>query len=586
MGRIWNIAVVFGLVFALFAGSFQTTSFAAEAGKESITVVGTDETEVLLSETEINPDGKSTALQTLINAVGSGNVEISESTYGKMITGIKGLKAKDNFFWAFYINGVSAQVGADQYIVKKGDQISFHYVDWKAAPLKAATLKVISNTGLMKEATDIAFENEPTAFQLLQVVLGDKVKYTESQYGKMITSIDGLEGKDTYYWAFYVNGQIATVGADSYKLKAGDQISFQYESWEKPGEETEELPKEDTSKPISEPISSEKMQKSIDLASQYVVKNQVGEWEAIALKQAGKELSKNYLENIKKVIKDRNGRFSKITDYERYTLGIVAAGGDPSNIAGYNLIENIYNGEVTKQGLNGVLYALIALDSANFEIPKTAKWSREKLINYLLEKQNKDGGWSWDGSATSDIDTTAMVLTSLAPYINQENVKFKMDTTVNYLSKQYASAKINNSSTAAQVIIALSAAGIDANGDLFANKEASLMTYLLTFQNKDGGFDWQGGDVSDVMSTSQAIQGIVSYQLFLNNNGSLYQISQSPVSSSKVDDNSEISNPINKVVEGKLLPNTATNTYNLFVFGLILLLLGAILFMIEKRKKA
>lgn len=57
-------------------------------------------------------------------------------------------------------------------------------------------------------------------------------------------------------------------------------------------------------------------------------------------------------------------------------MGALAAGEDPTNIEGYNLVQAIYNGNVTKQGLNGVAYALIALDSANFEVPSSAKWTR------------------------------------------------------------------------------------------------------------------------------------------------------------------------------------------------------------------
>jgi LPXTG-motif cell wall-anchored protein len=358
-------------------------------------------------------------------------------------------------------------------------------------------------------------------------------------------------------------------------------ISFQYESWETPGKEIDEETNENTT-PVNEAISEVKLQKAIDSASQYVLKNQVGEWEAIALMHAGKKLPADYSKNIITQIKEKNGKFSKVTDYERFTLGVLAAGGNPTNVNGYNLIESIYNGNLTKQGLNGVFYGLIALDSANFEIPTSAKWSREKLVSYVLEKQNEDNGWSWDGSEKSDLDTTAMVLTSLAPYKGDKKVKSVIDEGVQYLSSQYKVGKIDNSSTAAQVVIALSAIGIDANGALFTKEGNSLISYLLTFQNTDGGFDWQGGNVSDVMSTSQGIQGIVAYQLFLNGKDSLYQIPFNPENSVTGNMDEDSSN----VVEGKPLPNTATNTYNYLVFGLLLLVFGMVFFNIEKRKKA
>jgi LPXTG-motif cell wall-anchored protein len=586
------------LVFALIIGCFQTPVVkAAEQNQVTISVFGNVLTGVVSLETTMKTTSNITALEALSNTLGANNLEYSESTYGKMITGINGLQATGNFYWAFYINGLSAQIGADQYIVQDGDRLSFRYQDWTLASENNVSIKVVGNKGLMKEVANIPFTEEPTAFQLLQVVYGDKLKFSESQYGKMITSIDGLEMAGTNYWAFYVNGVMSSVGADTYLLKTGDQISFQYESWETPGKETSPDTNEEASPGKSTapnlPISATKLQKAIDVASQYVRKNQVGEWEAIALQQAGKELPVHYLDNVTKLVKDKNGRFSKITEYERYTLGILAAGGNPTNVAGYNLIESIYNGEIAKQGLNGVFYGLIALDSAKFDIPKSAKWSREKLVSQLLEKQNKDNGWSWDGSGKSDIDTTAMVITALSPYKEQTDVKAAIDLAVQYLLSHYQTGKIDNSSTAAQVVIGLSSIGVDANSTVFTKDGISLFMYLLSFQNVDGGFDWQGGSISDVFSTSQGFQGLVSYQLFVNGKGALYQLPlfpeitspEAPNSDATPDATPDSNSVVNDGEEGKPLPNTATNTYNYLLVGFLLILMGIIFFIIDRRKK-
>jgi LPXTG-motif cell wall-anchored protein len=592
-----NFFMLFVLVFAFISGSFQTSIYAAEqTQEETITVVG--DKGVLLEETSININEKITAFDVLRNTVGVNNLEFSESTYGKMITGIKGLQAKGNYYWAFYVNGISAQVGADQYIVQKGDRLSFKYVDWTVASENRVSIKIVGDKGILKEVENISFIDKPTAFQLLQAVLGNQLEFSESEYGKMITSINGVKMEGTNYWAFYVNGQMAALGADKYQLKANDLISFQYESWETPGEDPEEGTEDETTPepttPQVAPISDTKLSNAINAGSNYVVKNQVGEWEAVALKQSGKEIPANYLENVTKLIKDKKGKFSRITDYERYTIGILAAGGNPTNVAGYNLIEAIYNGNVTKQGLNGVFYGLIALDSASFEIPENAKWTREKLVAHLLENQNDDHGWSWDGSKKSDIDTTAMVLTALAPYKDDTIVKKAIEVAVQYLSSQYQTTKIDNSSTAAQVVVALSSIGVDANDPLFTKEGISLISYLLSFQNADGGFDWQGGDSSDVMSTSQGIQGVVAYHLFINKLGGLYQLplhSETPPEEVPNDENNdgitpEPNNDSSEGEEGLPLPNTASNTYNYLLIGIVLLMMGACLFIIEKRKKA
>jgi LPXTG-motif cell wall-anchored protein len=594
-----NLWMALLLVFTLIIGGFQTPVFAAEQGKQgTITVIGNDEVNPIVLETNVLYGEAETATQALIKAVGAENIEFTDTTYGKMLTAINGVVAEGTHFWAFFINGISAQAGADTYVVQNGDKLTFRYTDWTKTPQNTVSLKVVdSGKNTVNELSGIEVINNPTAFQLLQVGLGpDKVGFSETAYGKMITSINGIEATGTQFWAFYIDGKMASVGADSYPLQPGNQISFQLESWQDTPE-SDDNGEADPNLP-SGTVSEATLQQSVDAVSQYVLKNELGEWEVIALRQAGKTIPTNYYESIKVLVKEKQGKFSRITDTERYVLGILAAGGDPTNVEGYNLIERIYNGNVTKQGLNGVAYALIALDSANFSIPDNAQWSREKLVSLLLKKQNVDGGWAWDESTTSDVDTTAMILTALAPYKDQVEVKVKVETAVQYLSSQYKASKIDNSSTAAQVIIALSALGIDANSLLFVKDSGSLLQFFLTFQNEDGGFDWQSGDESDIFSTSQGLQGIVAYQLFSQGQGSLYQMTlaeQKPETVRPVAERPVVEQPSLQPPDqtnetngqnSNELPNTATNLYNLLALGLLLIIIGSVFYFNQKKVKA
>ncbi|WML50635.1 prenyltransferase/squalene oxidase repeat-containing protein [Neobacillus sp. PS3-34] len=250
-----------------------------------------------------------------------------------------------------------------------------------------------------------------------------------------------------------------------------------------------------------------------------------------------------------------------------------------------------------KQGLNGVAYGLIALDSANFKVPASAKWTKQKLVNELISKQNKDGGWTWDpSSTTSDIDTTAMVLTALAPHKGEAGVQEKIDQAVEYLSKQYHAGKIDNSSTAAQAVIALSSLNLDASDASFTKDGTSLISYLLTFQNADGGFDWQGGDVSDAFSTSQGFQAVVAYQLKVNGKGPLYQLplsqatgkagASSVATDSKPDDAAKKPTDRTDGKQGHKLPVTASEDYNMIALGSLMILAGFVALFIQRRKKA
>lgn len=584
------------LIFTLFMSGLQAPVLAADLGKQgSITVLGLDGANPILAKTTVQISDTETATEALMAVVGESNVEFTDSSYGKMLTGINGVKAEGTNYWAFFINGVSAQVGSDSYIVQNGDQLTFRLTDWTKTPQNTVSLQVVnSDKNTVTDQSGIEVIGSPTAFQLLQVILGpDKVGYSESQYGKMITSINGIQAEGTNYWAFYVNDKMAEVGADSYPLQSGNQISFKLESWQdgsgdgNAGGDTNPDPN-----PSGGAVSEKTIQTSVDSASKYVLQNNLGEWEVIALKQTGQTIPATYLASVKSLVKEKQGKFNRITDTERYVLGILAAGGDPTNVVGYNLVEAIYNGNVTKQGLIGVSYALIALDSANFSIPETAQWTREKIVKHLLDRQNQDGGWAWDESATSDIDTTAMILTALAPYKAQPEVKGKVDAAIQYLSTQYQASKIDNSSTAAQTIIALATLGVDANTAPFTG----LVEYFLSFQNADGGFDWQGGDVSDSFTTSQSIQALAAYHLYTTGKGSLYQLplveqkpetekpeTQTPSEEAPAQTTPNQDNGSNSV-KGHTLPNTATDSYNLLMVGLLIMLIGSLVYMKQRKR--
>src|SRR5262245_54321422 len=67
-----------------------------------------------------------------------------------------------------------------------------------------------------------------TALALLKTKA--EVVTKDSSYGPYVDTINGVAGgTEGKYWAFYVNGEMAQVGADAYVTKAGDKIEWKFE---------------------------------------------------------------------------------------------------------------------------------------------------------------------------------------------------------------------------------------------------------------------------------------------------------------------------------------------------------------------
>ncbi|WP_458414462.1 DUF4430 domain-containing protein [Schinkia sp. CFF1] len=462
-------------------------------------------------------------------------VEVEDSSYGPYINVINGLESAGTYYWAFYVNDEEASVGAGAYEPNVGETLSFRYKSWE------------DNTFTTEETIKIVgLESDSTALSLLQKE--ETVETMDSAWGPMITSINGLAAAGTYYWAFYVNGEEASVGAASYKPKAGETLTFKYKSYAgepdviSPGSKItiaglpisgnppdEGTTPENSCEQLSEGTTLEKSVKWIQCNNEIPTLE-----EALALRQLGNSIPKSYIQEIENNLKTNNGDFTKVTDLEKAALGLIIIDKDPTNFNGINLIEKIYNHDnLTMQGLNGVIYGLLAIDSKGFDVPNSAKWTREKFIQYILDNQLSDGGWSLDNK-TSDVDMTAMALSSLSKYQDIPEVKTAIEKAVLWLEKsqQQSGAFLSikgqeNSQSTAQVIIALSTLGMNPIDEGFT-KEKNVYSSLLSFQNSDGGFSNLKSGNSELVSTGQALLALVSYERLLTEKSSVYNLTNLP----------------------------------------------------------
>ena len=110
------------------------------------------------------------------------------------------------------------------------------------------------------------------------------------------------------------------------------------------------------------------------------------------------------------------------TDWHRAVLTGICLGVDPTDVSEVDLLGRgtYMRGEgrpLDAQGINGDIWALIAMDSCDWKLPEDAKPDRTEIIYSIIDTQNSDGGFSLvPGDGRSDLDITAMALQALATY--------------------------------------------------------------------------------------------------------------------------------------------------------------------------
>lgn len=270
-----------------------------------------------------------------------------------------------------------------------------------------------------------------------------------------------------------------------------------------------------------------------------------GEWVALGLARSGfisDTLAEQYAQAAYQYVKKKGSSTisdSKSTENSRMILALTSIGKDPSDVAGYDLLEPLADLDYVKsQGINGPIFALIALDSHDYEIPKAVagktQTTREALIDAILAAQLSDGGWNVNGNG-ADADMTAMAIQALAPYYSSNaKVKSAVDDALKRLSKMqevnggYTSWGTANAESVAQVIVALTSLGIDPASDgRFIKNGYSTLDALATFYNDKGGFKHSQSDTtsSNGLATEQAYYALASWYRLKAGKTALYDMS-------------------------------------------------------------
>ena len=256
------------------------------------------------------------------------------------------------------------------------------------------------------------------------------------------------------------------------------------------------------------------------------------EWNIFALLRSGGKITFEDIKSYDKSAESEyiNNKGLRITDYARMMLAFGSMDKTPANTPWEeNLVDSmILSTKMEKETLNCPVFALIALDSKNINIPPNSIWTREKFIDYILKFQAVDGSFSlYRGEKTGSVDMTAMALQSLAPYYikGNENIQAPVHKALEYLRSRIdeCCGYDGNACSSAQVLTALTSLNIDpVTAEGFTLGRKNLITNLHSFK-KDIGFSVdENGNGDNSFANTQVTYALESYLRFVEGRTRLY----------------------------------------------------------------
>ena len=265
-----------------------------------------------------------------------------------------------------------------------------------------------------------------------------------------------------------------------------------------------------------------------------------GEWLALGMARSELEGMDEYLEGygerVAAYTAEQGGTLhaKKYTEYSRVILAWTAIGRDASDVGGFNLLLPLADFEQTVfQGLNGPIFALLALDCGDYDIPEnvanSTQATREMYVDYILNAEHAEGGWSLAGGP-AEADLTAMALQALAKYQDRPDVAEAVARGIAVLSEMqnvnggFSANNSESSESVAQVIVAVTELGIALDDSRFVKNGNTLKDALLRFRLSDGSFSHLMDDSADLLATEQAFYALVAIERMEQGKTSLYSM--------------------------------------------------------------
>ena len=402
--------------------------------------------------------------------------------------------------WMYYINHDKSSPAMNEYICKPNDVVRMQYSVYGWG----------SDIGFGWDSSLITAANKDNLTRLVAAINSSSNKVTilsnavtKAVYNDAIKVLTTLDAKQK------------TVNTAYRSLKEASGITVI--ETETPPEEIED-PIDIQSKNISEILAT--------ISQRY--SSSSSEWSMMDMIAYGKrnELSQSDIDTYISESKAKLLTTKSPTDFEKIAIIFTALGINAKKVqmddgTTFDIIDRIATSN-NIGNITGAAYALSAYDSGNYSV-NDKKWTRESIISYIKEEQKPDGSWAFGSSNTSDPDVTGMVLTALAPYYlsGSYDVNECVEQGVTCLSKmqkedgQFASYGNNNANSAAKVIVALSALGIDSHTDeRFIKNGNSVLDALLTYETESHVFGYTNNKKENKLATEQGFGALVCYTKF------------------------------------------------------------------------
>ena len=253
----------------------------------------------------------------------------------------------------------------------------------------------------------------------------------------------------------------------------------------------------------------------------------------------------------------KNGKLhpSKSTEHARAIVGFASANIDCTQIPlkePFDVYQALNDfGFNLRQGINGPIWALIAVDTTGYELSGGSA-TRDALIDYILDQEvkksqttNKDGGWVLAGfNNIPDPDITGMALLALAPYYHQNYVTSSGKSVREYVERALVAAvdhewmtedgDVNawgspNPESTVWLLVPMLALGKDPNTYVQGDKKPfvsptgkTFIDGILRYRVANKGFKHTLTSGNNWMSTDQACYGLIAYLRHISGRNELF----------------------------------------------------------------